>query len=806
MKTNLPTLAALAFLSTATAHAAIPALTLKPVSLNQLQAPTTITNAGDGSGRLFICEQRGRIRIFRNGMLQPALFLDLSTKLVSERAGFDERGLIGMAFHPGYGNSASPGYRRFYVFYSAPSPNSPGPASNPVDCRTTVSEFLVSLADPNVADLASERILLTFDKPQFNHNGGQLDFGPDGLLYIATGDGGSSNDNNVGHTGGSSARPTSALGNAQDRTNLLGNVLRIDPLGTNGPGGQYGIPVGNPFIGAGGGVREEIYAFGLRNPWRFSFDTGPGGTNRLFVADVGQGRIEEVNVVTIGGNYGWRYLEGIENPSFSSGAVTPNIPMPHPGGTLITPIAMYAHPGVTSGSPALPQLGVSITGGFVYRGTAIPGLQGKYIFADYSNSASLARGIMLGIEETSPNVWTGVNVLTLTNGNPLSTRIYAMGRDEQGEIYVATNTTLAASAPDPTTGLPAGGMYKIVAPVTATTAVEPSKDNTIYSESPANSSGQGTQLFAGRISTGALRRALLAFDLSTVPPGALPTAATLTLTMDRTTAPAANFSLHRATESWGEGASDAGDPGGLGVPAQPGDATWSDRFFGTQAWTTAGGSFNATASATTSVAGNAAYVWGGSGLLADVQAWLTTPAQNAGWVLIGNETVTSAKRFLSGEDLLPAARPKLAVTHLSAPPLTRRDSWLQQYFFVGQFVDDFADLDGDGNGNQIEYALGHSPLAPGPPPVSTAVSVDGATFTVTFRRDPRATDLTYRLQTSGDLLTWTTIVESIAGAAPANPAVVSDAEIAPEAPMRLVTAQETLIPGNRRFARLVILR
>ena len=209
--------------------------------------------------------------------------------------------MLGLAFHPDYDVPATAGQGKFYVFYSAPSPNAPGTAANPVDCRSVVAEYQVSAANPNLANPLSERILMSFDKPQFNHNGGQLAFGPlDSLLYISTGDGGGSNDNDAGHTGGSAAKPGGGLGNSQDRTNLLGKLLRIDPFGTNGAGGQYGIPAENPFVGAGGGIREEIYAYGLRNPWRFSFDTGPGGTNRLFLADVGQGKFEEINLITAG--------------------------------------------------------------------------------------------------------------------------------------------------------------------------------------------------------------------------------------------------------------------------------------------------------------------------------------------------------------------------------------------------------------------------------------------------------------------------------------------------------------------------
>ena len=777
-----------------TALAAIPPVALKPVVVNQFNSPTNITNAGDGSGRLFVCEQRGQIRIVRDGMLLPAPFLDVSARLVPERAGFDERGLLGLTFHPGFANPLSPGFRKFYIFYSAVSPNAPGSASDPVNCRSTLAEYMVSVANPDVADPGSERILLSYDKPQFNHNGGQIEFGPDGFLYFTSGDGGGSNDNDPGHTGGSAAKPSGGLGNAQDKTKMLGKMHRIDPLGTNGPGGQYGIPATNPFVGAGGGVREEIYAFGLRNAWRFSFDPPTG---RLFCADVGQGKVEEVDLIVAGGNYGWRVKEG----SFDFDATAPNGGLP-----LIPPIAEYAHLGTVIGAPPLQQIGASITGGYVYRGIQFPALVGKYIFADWGPSTSVASGTLLGLEETAPNTWA-LSVLTVTGLNPIPLHFPAFGRDEQGEIYAATKLTQAPSQVGPITGQPTGSLYKIVPAAAATTitaTMEPTKDNTIYSENQ-NSNGQGF-LFAGRIAIGDLRRTLLAFDAAQLPNGALVNSASLALNMNKGVGGVYPFPLRRVLENWGEGASDAGDPGGQGTPAAPGDATWTDRFFPGTLWTTPGGRFSASASATTSVGSNGVYAWTGATLAAEMQAWHDNPSVNFGWILSGDETTTSAKRFTSGEDPAPALRPQLTVSYTYAPPATRREEWLQQYFAIGQFVDDFGDLEGDGIGNQIEYALGYSPRSANPPALTAVTNAAGSLFSVTFRRDPRATDLTYRLQTSPDLVTWTTVVESIGGGAPFGVAFFSDNVIAPEAPMRLVTAQEVLAPGSKRFARLVVLR
>ena len=217
-----------------------------------------------------------------------------------------------------------------------PQPNGdPNDPVSPVDHQSVIAEYSVTGGNANVADPNSERILLTFDQPQFNHDAGFVGFGSDRMLYITTGDGGGAGDNEPGHTGGGPGDPIGGLGNSQDRTKLLGKVLRIDVDGNNGPGGQYGIPADNPFVN-NATARDEIYAYGLRNPWRAPFDDGPGGTGRLFVADVGQGDVEEINIIESGGNYGWRIKEGTFD--FDS-TVTPN-----PDAELVDPIAEYAHP------------------------------------------------------------------------------------------------------------------------------------------------------------------------------------------------------------------------------------------------------------------------------------------------------------------------------------------------------------------------------------------------------------------------------------------------------------------------------
>lgn len=467
MKTACLSLLAL-LLSGAAAFAAFPTLALKPVCKDQLHSVTTITNAGDGSGRLFLTEQHGFVRVFKNGMLLPTPFLDISAKIRPLGINLpysDESGLLGLAFHPDYENNAAAGYRKFYVYYMAASnlPAGTDPVHgtpNPVDCMTVVAEYQVSTTNADLADAGTERVLMTFNQPQPNHNGGQLEFGPDGFLYISSGDGGSYNDNDGGHTGVptdasgvATSRPDDNLGNSQDKTRLLGKILRIAPLGTNGPGGAYGIPAANPFVGAGSSVREEIYAYGLRNPWRFSFDTGTGGTDRLFCADVGQDKVEEVNLIAPGANYGWHVREG--TTVFSPGA-------PDGGEPFVDPIAQYAHPFANLGSLVLPELGISVVGGFVYRGSKITALQGKYVFGDHQGSTGgPATGILLGLEEPTSNTFT-LSTLTLDNSAPMIGRLYTLGRGEDGELFTSTKTTTGPV--QLSGGKPAGTLSKLVLP------------------------------------------------------------------------------------------------------------------------------------------------------------------------------------------------------------------------------------------------------------------------------------------------------------------------------------------------------
>ena len=839
------------------ARGALPAVAFKAVCLQQIQAPTTITYAPDGSGRLFVCDQAGKIYIIQNGMLLPQVFLDLSSQIVPfaptsylfpMNPVYDERGLLGLAFHPGYANPSSQGYRKFYVFYSAPSPNARGnptpPATTPtpVNCRTTISEFQVS-NDSNSADPASERVLLTFDKPQMNHNGGQLEFGPDGYLYFSAGDGGGANDRNLGHNGATNPPTDGNLGNAQDKTRLFGKIHRIDPFGNNGPGGQYGIPPSNPFVGAGGGVREEIFAYGLRNPWRFSFDTGAGGTGRLFVADVGQNMVEEIDIITSGGNYGWRAREGaftfdsaVQSALLTGGTLrVDGGTVTLPGGAVLTdPIAQYAHPNITIGSPALPNLGTSITGGYVYRSSAISGLAGKYVFGDYNFYAigsGLTQGSLLGIEETSPNVWSTPAAFQIIGTNPLATtHVLALGRDEQGEIYVATEVMQGPQ--NDANNVPTGGIYKIVAPQPFTTTLGTAKDNTIFSEDGATgftSNALGC-FYAGKTGNNFgpyIRRALIAFDVSGIPAGAAIQSAQLRLNINKLAAGAVgtSLSLYRLIETWGEGTSlntlgVDGGTGGFGAAATANDATWASRFFNTTSWTTPGGTFNSGATATRPAA-LGLVTWDSAtqaALATDVQGWINNSASNAGWILRGNETTAGTACSFDSKDLggLPPVShggtpPALQITYAIAPPPTHFEIWLATYFpnnRVGQYVDPNASPSGDGIGNLVKYAYGLSPLTATPvgAGLQAASIISGANTicTYTFRRDAAATDLTYRLQTSTDLVAWTDIVQSAGGAVASGSGFVSESIVSGQ--IELVTAQETVLSPVNRFVRLRITR
>jgi glucose/arabinose dehydrogenase len=363
------------------------------VIASNLVSPVVLTYAPDGSNRLFVCEQRGQVLIVNSSRtLLPAPFLNITSQVVSLNSAYDERGLLGLAFHPGYATN-----RKFYVYYSAPK------TAAGINHESKISEFLCSTTNANVADPISERIVLRFDEPEANHNGGNMTFGPDNYLYISTGDGGGAGDQHP------------PFGNGQVLTNLLGKILRIDVDGAL----PYAIPPDNPFTN-GPPVRPEIFAYGFRNPWRASFD----GTN-CWVADVGQNIWEEVDWLHKGHNYGWRIMEG-HHPFDANLATNVGVNIPD----LEFPIHEYKH-----GS-----LGISIIGGFVYRGTNYPALQGRYVFGDFSTSFSTPNGFLHYLEETRINIWERFSFWLAPTGALLHRYVKSFGADQAGEIYLLSTT------------------------------------------------------------------------------------------------------------------------------------------------------------------------------------------------------------------------------------------------------------------------------------------------------------------------------------------------------------------------------
>lgn len=365
-------------------HAATP-LTTKLVA-NGLTRPIFVTHAPDDFDRIFIIEKQGIIKVLHinTSGASPMVFMNIDARVTGGTSDFSEQGLLGLAFDPDYANNGF-----FYVNYTNGT-------------NTRISRFSVDGGNPDLGDDTSEVILKTIAQPQTNHNGGWIGFGPnDGMLYVATGDGGGGGDDDPGHTSGT--------GNGQDITNnLLGKILRYDVSG-----GTAAIPADNPFVGVTGD--DDIWAYGLRNPWREAFDSLTGD---LWIADVGQNAWEEVNVQpadsTGGENYGWRCREGMHNFNFQAFCSAL---------TFVEPIHEYGH----NVSP----FGCSISGGEVYRGCLIPDLRGEYFFADFCQ----------------PRIWSirfdfNSGIATVTDRNPelnpttSINDITSFGRDAAGEVYI----------------------------------------------------------------------------------------------------------------------------------------------------------------------------------------------------------------------------------------------------------------------------------------------------------------------------------------------------------------------------------
>ncbi len=386
-----------------------------------------------GDDRRFIIQQNGFIKILtKDGEVLEEPFLDISTKLVSLLSDFDEEGLLGLAFHPDFATN-----KKFYVAYTVPI-NPQGDLGKKLwwAHTTYVSEMTVSEDDPNVANTSSERIVNQLDWPQFNHNGHWIAFGPDKMLYISTGDGGYANDWGIGHN--------PEIGNGQDLLSPHGKILRIN-VDEDGEGG-HGIPADNPFVGQPDSALPEIWAYGLRNPWRCSFDMG--GTNELFCGDVQQNSYEEVSIIQKGGNYGWRVMEA--NHCFDFLA-----PNEHPEDCaktdMIAPILEYKN------CTAKPDgcEGISVTGGYVYRGSH-KDWDGKYFFGDWSKSFGAMDGQLFVATKGADGSWTKENVKVTNMDGPLP-YVLAFAQDNAGEVYLLSAVS---------TG-PAGGLdkiYKIVPP------------------------------------------------------------------------------------------------------------------------------------------------------------------------------------------------------------------------------------------------------------------------------------------------------------------------------------------------------
>jgi glucose/arabinose dehydrogenase len=390
-------------------------------------SPVALAAPDDGTGRLFILDQNGVIYVVdAEGNRLPEPLLDLRSKMVELDLDYDERGLLGVALHPNFAENG-----RFYLYYSAPLR-----AGAPGNWNHTghLSEFTISADNPNRADLDSERIILQIDQPQPNHNGGQVAFGPDGMLYLGQGDGGNWADVGIGHP---------PEGNGQALNTLLGKIIRID-VDSAFP---YSIPADNPFVGQEG-VLPEIYAYGFRNPFRFSFDAG--GDHSLYVGEVGQDFMEEIDKVVSGGNYGWPVREGttcfnlasVSEPLASCATEGAN------GDPFLNPVIEYGR-----------DVGRSTLGGYVYRGENLPELNGRYLFLDWvANPEIEGRKIYYAdTDQPEDSLWEYVAIpLSMADGsNVPAFYTLSFGEDSENELYLLTTDVYSPVGTS-------GKVYKIV--------------------------------------------------------------------------------------------------------------------------------------------------------------------------------------------------------------------------------------------------------------------------------------------------------------------------------------------------------
>jgi glucose/arabinose dehydrogenase len=395
-------------LSGAVAQADTIKIKLEPAATG-LNAPVALAQPA-GDSRMFVAEHWGRVMIIEDGKVNGTPFLDLRNLIVDQHPDFDERGLLGLAFHPDYANNG-----KFYVSYSGhKDPQGDLGQLLWYDHNNVVAEYTVSADDPDTADPKSGRILSSTPWPQFNHNGHWIGFGPDGMLYVSMGDGGYADDWGIGHN-----RET---GNGQDTTEAHGKILRIDPA-------TGAAPADNPFVGDDA-YEPRIWATGFRNPWRCSFDMG--GDHELFCGDVGQNSFEEVDIVTKGGNYGWRAMEGNHCFDFMN-------PNDHPASCdmegFTAPILEYKNCGAQPDGCR----GISMTGGYVYRG-ANKAWDGAYIYGDWSRNFGVMDGVVLIGTKNADGSWT-LNDTQIVGMEGNAPYMLAFGQDNDGEVYALTSLT-----------------------------------------------------------------------------------------------------------------------------------------------------------------------------------------------------------------------------------------------------------------------------------------------------------------------------------------------------------------------------
>jgi glucose/arabinose dehydrogenase len=385
------------FLSFIPQQSSLPPLKVKLTQVGRgLISPVGMAAPRDGSNRLFVIEQGGKIKIIKNGEVVSTPFLTVTDKLDGLNIAYSEKGLLGLTFHPDYKTNG-----RFFIYYSAQA------SGKDVDHKSVVAEYKVSATNPDVAD-TKETIIMEIIQPESNHNGGCIEFGKDGYLYIGLGDGGGAGDKH------------GTIGNGQNLNTWLGKILRIDVNGKK----PYAVPADNPFVGRSN-AKPEIYAYGLRNPWRFSFDRTTG---TLFCGDVGQDEWEEIDIIEKGKNYGWRIMEGKHCYNPQKDCNTTGLAMP---------IDEYSH-----------GTGISICGGHMYRGKMFPSLHGTYIFSDWS-------GKVFYLKQQPDKTWTRGEVFADNKtSNDMGSKINSMGEDANGEIYLITQKLFGPKSPT-------GAVYRI---------------------------------------------------------------------------------------------------------------------------------------------------------------------------------------------------------------------------------------------------------------------------------------------------------------------------------------------------------